>query len=184
MSEDLRFPIGPFRAPPAVAAEDRARWIEAIAALPALLRRAVAGLSEAQLDTPYRPGGWNVRQVIHHLPDSHLNAYTRFKLALTEENPEIRPYDEGGWAELSDSRDTPVEVSLVLLEALHERWVTLLRALSPEELRRTYRHPEHGRVWVLEEVLALYAWHGRHHLAHVTSVAERTGSGAAAATLV
>lgn len=137
-----------------------------------MLRRAVNGLSLEQLDAPYRPGGWTVRQVTHHLPDSHLNSYTRFKLALTEDEPVIKPYMEDRWAELEDTRSTPIEVSLVLLEALHERWVTLLRSLSATEYRRAFRHPEMG-LMPLSTSLALYAWHGKHHVAQITALRER-----------
>jgi uncharacterized damage-inducible protein DinB len=172
---DLRYPIGRFAPPAEITESQRSAWIDEIACAPAALRAAVAGLSAAQLDTPYRPDGWTVRQLVHHVPDSHLNAYTRFKLALTESEPTIKPYDEARWAELADTAATPVEVSLTLLEALHTRWVALLRSMSPAEFRRTYRHPEHGRLFTLEEVLALYAWHGRHHVAHITALRERNG---------
>jgi hypothetical protein len=172
---DLRYPIGPFRLEGEITDARRRGWIDEIAAAPAELRAAVAGLSDGQLDTPYRPGGWTVRQVVHHLPDSHLNAYTRIRLALTEEGPTIKPYEEARWAELPDARTAPVEVSLALLEALHRRWVLLLRALRPEEFRRTFVHPEHGRALALDEVVPLYAWHGRHHVAHVTSLRAREG---------
>lgn len=172
---DLRFPIGKFT--PVARADDatRATWIDAIAAAPAALRAAVAGLSPEQLDTPYRPDGWTVRQVVHHVPDSHLNAYVRTKLALTEDEPFVKPYQEGLWAELPDSTDTPVDTSLALLEALHVRWVALLRAMTPDEFRRGYRHPEYGRVVPLTEMIGLYAWHGRHHVAHITGLRERNG---------
>jgi uncharacterized damage-inducible protein DinB len=172
---DLRFPIGKFERRDELTPEERRARIDEIAAAPARLREAVAGLTDEQLDTPYREGGWTVRQVIHHLPDSHLNAYTRLKLALTEDDPTIRPYDEALWAGLADSRQTPVEVSLTLLESLHARWVTLLRSLSAEDFRRTFRHPEHGGGLTIDWLCALYAWHGRHHVAHVTSLREREG---------
>jgi uncharacterized damage-inducible protein DinB len=171
---DLRYPIGRFRRPDALGDAERRRAIDAIAAAPAQLRAAVAGLSDAQLDTPYRPGGWTVRQLVHHVPDSHLNAYVRFKLALTEDEPTIKPYDEARWAELDDSRQTPIETSLVVLERLHERWVILLRALPPESFERRLHHPETG-TQRLDQLLALYAWHGRHHVAHVTALRERMG---------
>ncbi|HEX6041097.1 YfiT family bacillithiol transferase [Longimicrobium sp.] len=171
---DPRFPVGRFRVEGEIGADERAAWIEQIAQTPARLREAVAGLSDAQLDTPYRDGGWTVRQVVHHLPDSHLNAYTRVKLGLTETDPVIKPYDEGAWALLDDSRDTPVEVSLTLLEALHARWVVLLRSLPDDAWSRTVQHPENGRMR-LDYVLGLYAWHGRHHVAHVTGLRERMG---------
>lgn len=137
------------------------------------LRAAVEGLTEAQLDTPYRPGGWTVRQVVHHVPDSHLNAYIRMKLALTEDGPTIKPYDENLWAELSDSR-MPVDASLSLMDALHRRWVTVLRSLQPADFARTFLHPEAGVV-SLDRLIALYAWHGRHHVAHITSLRQRMG---------
>lgn len=174
MSQDLRFPVGKFTPPVAASAADRDQWIATIAELPAQLRAVVAELADDQLDTPYRLGGWTVRQVVHHLPDSHLNAYTRFKLALTEREPTIRPYDEARWAELPDS-GMPVQVSLRLLEALHERWVHLLRGLSEGDFDRGYEHPEQRRVVTLREALPMYAWHSRHHLAHVTGLRDRMG---------
>jgi hypothetical protein len=172
--DDLRFPIGPF-APPAETGEaDRARFIGEIESAPALLARAVDGLGPGQLDTPYRDGGWTLRQVVHHLPDSHVNAYVRFRLALTEDEPTIKPYLESRWAELPDSRTAPVEVSLGLLEALHRRWVLTLRAIEADQWTRTFRHPERGPM-SLDRALAMYAWHGRHHVAHVTSLRRRMG---------
>jgi uncharacterized damage-inducible protein DinB len=175
VSEDLRYPIGPFVLPDAVTDADRAGMLEQVAAAPALLRSAVDGLSDAQLDTPYRPEGWTVRQVVHHVPDSHLGAYTRFKLALTEPVPVIKPYQEARWAELPDTAGTPVETSLRLLELLHQRWLVLLRAMDGPAWARGYFHPERGRVLRLDQTLALYAWHGRHHAAHVTRLRERRG---------
>jgi uncharacterized damage-inducible protein DinB len=175
MESDLRYPIGTFHLPPAVTSQQRLAWIRDVEEHPLQLQRAIHGLSAEQLDTPYRPGGWTVRQVVHHLPDSHLNAYTRIKLALTEETPAIKPYEEARWAELEDSRTFSVEASLRLLDALHERWVWLLRTLSAEEYRRGYWHPEHGRVLTLEEVLGICAWHGRHHVAQIISLRERRG---------
>lgn len=166
MSHDPRYPIGRFSPPGAYAAEETAAWIGEIAILPTHLREAVKGLDEAALDTPYREGGWTVRHVVHHLPDSHLNAYVRFKLALTEESPTIRPYDEAAWARLPDAAGA-VELSLDLLEALHRRWVALLETMDEAAFRRAFVHPEHGRTMTLHATLALYAWHGRHHLAHV-----------------
>lgn len=175
--DDLRYPIGPFRYPGDGGPAQRDLHLAEIAAAPANLRAAVAGLSPVQLDTPYRPDGWTVRQVVHHLPDSHLNAYTRIKLALTEEEPTIKPYEEARWAELPDARTGPVEPSLALLESLHQRWLLLLRNLRTADFARRYRHPEHGRMFELDEVLALYAWHGKHHVAHITSLRRRMAWG-------
>jgi uncharacterized damage-inducible protein DinB len=171
---DLRYPIGKFELPAAVADADRPGLIDQIAALPGEIRRAVAGLGDSQLDTPYRDGGWTVRQVVHHLPDSHLNAYTRFKLALTEDEPTIKTYEEARWAELPEARSAPIGVSLALLDALHERWVLMLRVLAPGQYARKLRHPEWGPL-SLGQMLALYAWHSRHHVAHVTALRARMG---------
>lgn len=171
---DLRYPVGPLELVLDPSPAQIADWIEQIAETPARLRTAVAGLSEAQLATPYRPDGWTVRQLVHHVADSHLNAYVRFKLALTEEVPTIKPYDQDGWAGLADVDRVPVETSLRLLDALHERWVALLRSLRPEDLDRTFRHPEIGSIAVGTN-LGLYAWHGRHHVAHITALRERSG---------
>lgn len=176
--DDLRYPIGKAQLEARLDDGRRREMIDQIEETPARLRAAVAGLSPGQLDTPYRPGGWTVRQVVHHVPDSHLNAYIRFKLALTEEEPAIKTYDQARWAELPDTRAVPVEVSLVLLETLHRRWVALLRALSPADFERTLHHPDHG-VINLNQLLGIYAWHGRHHTAHVTALRERMGWGAA-----
>lgn len=174
MELDLRYPIGRFNRESEITPAKIAGWIDEVAAAPAALRAAVAGLTPEQLNTPYRPGGWTVRQVVHHLPDSHLNSYVRFKLALTEDDPVIKPYAEDRWAELHDARTAPVETSLVFLEALHQRWVALLRALTPPDFARTFRHPERGQMR-LDDTLALYAWHGRHHVAHITGVRQRLG---------
>jgi uncharacterized damage-inducible protein DinB len=171
--EDLRYPIGQFdRTRGPHTPEERKKLIENIAALPGQLSQAVAGLNGKQLETPYREGGWSVRQVVHHLADSHMGGYTRFKLALTEENPTVKTYKEGAWAELSDSRVTPIDVSLSLLESLHSRFVVLLRSLAPADWQRTYVHPERG-ITSLDLTLGLYAWHGAHHTAHITSLRER-----------
>ncbi len=167
--EDLQYPVGKFEWDGSASEQQLRQWIDEIAAAPALLRAAVDGLSQQQIDTPYRPGGWTVRQVVHHLPDSHLNSYMRFRLALTEQEPTIKPYDQALWAELPDSRTAPLEVSLSLLESLHGRWVILLRSLTAADWKRTFRHPELGVV-TLERTAALYAWHGRHHVAHITSL--------------
>lgn len=173
--EILRYPIGRFDTGRKVAAAERPALIAALAAAPEELSAAVAGLGPGQLDTPYREGGWTVRQVVHHVPDSHMNAYVRFKWGLTEDEPLIRTYDEKGWADLDDVRDTAVETSLQLLAALHERWVTLLRGLTGAEWDRTIRHPELDVTIPLSTLLAMYAWHGRHHTAHITSLRERMG---------
>jgi uncharacterized damage-inducible protein DinB len=172
---DPRFPIGRFERRDELSPDERRAMIDTISAAPAKLREAVEGLSQERLDTPYREGGWTVRKVVHHLPDSHLNAYTRLKLALTEDDPVIRPYDEAAWAGLPDSRDTPADVSLSLLEALHARWVTLFRSLRDDEFRRTLRHPDHPGVLTVDWLVAMYAWHSRHHVAHITSLRERMG---------
>ena len=172
---DLRYPIGPFEFAGTLSNDQRQACIDQIAATPERMRAAVAGLTDEQLNTPYRPDGWTVRQVVHHVPDSHLNAYVRIKLALTEEEPTIKPYEEARWAELPDVGATPVETSLTLLECLHRRWVLLLRELSPAEFARRFRHPEHGRSIGLDEVVAMYAWHGRHHTAQITSLRTRMG---------
>jgi hypothetical protein len=171
---DLRYPVGKFTFPDTVSPEERAKFIAEIADTPANLRAAVAGLSDGQLETPYRPDGWTLRQVVHHVPDSHLNSYCRFRLALTEDQPAIKAYAEDRWAELSDARSGPVEVSLRLLEYLHSRWVALLRSLSESDWKRTFRHSDLGLVR-LDQNAALYAWHGRHHVAHITSLRERMG---------
>jgi hypothetical protein len=171
---DLRFPIGRFKMDEDVTEDQRPRLIEEIAETPARLRAVVSGLSPEQLDTPYRPGGWTVRQVVHHLPDSHLNSYIRFRLALTEDAPTIKPYHEDKWAELYDARTAPIELSLALLESLHERWVLLLNSLTAEDWTRTFKHPDMGAV-PLEKNVGLYAWHGKHHVAHIASLRERMG---------
>jgi len=171
---DLRYPVGKFKFPETVSAGDRNRFVDEIAATPAHLKAAVAGLSAEHLDTPYRPGGWTVRQLVHHVPESHMNSYMRYKWALTEDEPTIKPYFEDRWAELSDARTSPIEPSLALLESLHQRWITLLRALTEEDWKRTFRHTDLGLVR-LDQNAALYAWHGRHHVAHITSLRERIG---------
>ncbi len=163
---DRQYPIGRFEYPATVPAAEREAMLSRLASTPARLRSLTTGLTHAQLDTPYREGGWTVRQVIHHLPDSHMNSYVRFKLALTEDEPVIKPYDEAAWAILPDTAETPVETSLALLESLHARWVTLLRSLTEQQWQRCMRHPVNGLLR-LDQVLALYAWHGDHHLAHI-----------------
>ena len=172
---DLRYPVGKFDWNAPISEADHSRLIAEIAATPGALRSAVAGLSRDQLETAYRPGGWTVKQVVHHVPDSHMNAYSRFKLALTEDQPTIKPYDEAKWAELPDSQRVPIDVSLNLLDALHQRWVPLMRAMDAADFNRTFMHPEHNRVMTLVQLLGLYAWHGRHHVAHITSLRKREG---------
>ena len=169
---DLRYPVGRFKAPTEITSAQRQEWIAEIQALPGKLRDTIEPLRDAQLDTPYRPGGWTVRQVVHHLADSHLNSYVRFRLALTEDNPTIKPYAEAKWAELPDAKTAPAAVSLELLEGLHERWVLLLRAMSDADFARKLTHPESGEMR-LDRMLALYAWHCRHHLAHIAASVSR-----------
>ena len=174
MTDDLSYPIGRWVEPAEVTPATIGAAISRIAAMPAVFRATIAPLDDAQLDTPYRPGGWTVRQLAHHVPDSHLNAYVRMKLALSEDEPTIRPYDQEGWARLPDTAGTPIGVSLDLLAALHARWVVLLRALTPEQWSRRFHHPETG-TQRLDIVLHHYAWHGDHHLAHATRLRERMG---------
>jgi uncharacterized damage-inducible protein DinB len=171
---DLRYPIGEFKFATPFTEAERQACIAKIEKTPADMRAAVAGLDEQQLDTPYRPEGWTVRQVVHHVPESHLNSYTRFKLALTEDEPTIKTYFEERWAELEDARQAPIDLSLDLLDALHGRWLWLLRSLKEADFQRTFRHPELGVV-SLDKSLALYSWHGQHHVAQITSLRERNG---------
>ena len=171
-SADPRFPIGKFHRPKEFTPELRAQWIAEIESVPAALRQAVEGLTEEQLDTPYREGGWTVRQVVHHIADSHINSYVRFRLGLTEEKPEVKPYDESLWAKLPDAAESAIEDSMPLIDALHKRWVRLLRSLDEKQAERTVRHPEIGEISV-QWLMALYAWHGRHHVAHITELRKR-----------
>ena len=171
---DLQYPIGKFQPPQKFSQGDRKAFIQQIEEAPAALWAAVTGLSEVQLDTPYREGGWTVRQVVHHVADSHLNAFVRFKLAMTEDQPTVKTYDQERWAELSDAKTPPVVVSLNLLDSLHKRFLALLRSMSAADFARTMNHPELGVV-PLDQYLALYAWHGRHHVAHITSLRDRKG---------
>jgi hypothetical protein len=171
--DDLRYPIGRFT-PVAPTDDIRRDGTAELAALPRRMRDAVAGLTEAQLDTAYRPGGWTVREVVHHVADSHLNAYVRLKLALTEEVPTVKPYDEAAWARLADSR-LPVDTSLALLDAVHARWVAVARAMAREQYERSYHHPEHPAPLTIDWLLQQYAWHSRHHVAHITSLRQREG---------
>ena len=174
MAADLRYPVGKFEPVNSLTDAQRTTCIDAIAEAPARLAAAVAGLTPAQLDTPYRPGGWTVRQLVHHIADSHMNALGRFKLALTEDEPTIKTYDEARWAELADTKTPPIEPSLALIENLHTRWVVLLRSLTSADWPRKFRHPEWGPATV-DFLLAQYAWHGRHHVAHITSLRKRNG---------
>ena len=174
MTNDPRFPIGKFHYDGTMTEQQKAQCLDDIEQTPARLRAAVRGLNDQQLDTPYRDGGWTVRQVVHHVPDSHMNSYVRFKLALTEDEPTIRPYMENLWAELPEAKSAPIELSLSLLESLHKRWVLALRGITADGWKRNLRHPEMGLL-SLEKTLALYAWHGKHHVAHITSLRERMG---------
>lgn len=169
---DLRYPIGKFSFKGSLTPAEREEAIDQIEKMPVGLREAVKGLSDEQLDTPYRPEGWTLRQVVHHLPDSHMNAYMRFRLGLTEDEPTIKPYYEDQWAELTDARSADIDISLNLLESLHQRWVLLLRSMSEEDCMRKVNHPEQGIV-PLDKFISLYAWHGRHHIAHITSLRDR-----------
>ena len=172
---DLRYPIGPFEARGALSPETRAELIEQIAAAPMQLRAAVTNLTRDQLETPYREGGWTVRQVVHHVADSHINAYTRFRLAVTENEPLLRPYDEAQWAMLEDARTMDPDISLALLDTLHGRLVSLLWTLPEEAFSRKLRHPEHDGLLTVDWLLSMYSWHGRHHTAHITALRERNG---------
>ncbi|MEO8482553.1 MAG: YfiT family bacillithiol transferase [Acidobacteriota bacterium] len=172
--EDLRFPVGDFAPPSEFNHAVRGELISQIDETPAALRGAVHRLTAEQLQTPYREGGWTLAQVVHHLPDSHANAYVRFRLALTESEPTVKPYNEAKWAELTDAASSDIESSLLMLEGIHQRWVSLLRRLTPEQWTTGFYHPERGRV-TLENTLALYAWHGRHHVAHINGLRSRMG---------
>ena len=173
---DLRYPIGQFDLTAPIIPEQRTTYISQIEEAPAKMRAAVAGLSNEQLATPYRPGGWTVRQVVHHVPDSHVNSYMRFKLAATEDQPLIRTYHEERWAELDDAKNAPLDVSLDFLETLHRRWVMFLKSLSEDDLKKSFQHPDWGLV-TLDKAIVWYAWHGRHHVAHITALREREGWG-------
>ncbi len=173
--DDLRYPTGKFSPKTGpLGADERAILTDRIAEVPALLEEALGGLSDEQLDTPYRDGGWSPRQLTHHIADSHLNSFIRFKLAVTEENPKICTYEQAPWAETPDVRDVPVSASLAIVRGLHERWVHLLRSLRPDDFGRTVQHPEHGRI-DLDFLLQLYAWHGHHHVAHIQGLRARQG---------
>ena len=174
MTPDLRYPVGPFEPVSTLTPDQRRAAIDAIAEVPTRLRAGVANLTDAQLDTPYRPGGWTVRQLVHHIADSHMNALTRFKLALTEDVPTVKTYEEGLWAELADTKTPPIDSSLAIIDNLHKRWVILLRSLDPAQFERKFRHPQWG-LGTVDFLLAQYAWHGKHHVAHITSLCERNG---------
>ncbi len=174
MTTDPRYPIGKY-APQPFSAEQKEKWLLDIHFLPEELERSVLNLDAAQLQTPYREGGWTVQQLVHHVADSHMNAYIRFKLGLTETNPTIKPYEEGEWAKLADIDSIPINVSLTLLHALHQRLVATIKHLSDEQWQRTVVHPEHGRQMTLWHLLGLYSWHGKHHTAHITSLREKEG---------
>ncbi len=171
--EKLRYPIGKFVAPGQLSSEEIKNLIAELEALPSKICDAVLGLTDEQLDTPYRPEGWTLRQVVHHLPDSHMNAYIRFKLAITENNPTILPYKEDRWAELTEAKHAPIAVSLDLLSAVHKRWAMFLKNLKEEDFDRTYVHPEHNKIFTLKTVLAMYAWHSEHHLQHILMTRKR-----------
>lgn len=173
--EHLQYPIGRFNAPTEYTAELRAQHISTLRDFPQQIRAAVAGLSDAQLNTPYREGGWTIRQVVHHCSDSHMNGIIRLKLALTENSPTIKPYDEAAWAQLADSTTLPVEPALSVIEGVHMRWAAVLESLAPADFGRTFVHPQYGHVYTIDEQTALYAWHSRHHLAHITSLKARMG---------
>jgi len=175
MTQDPRYPIGKFVHEGEIGLEQREAWIRDIEQLPGQLAAALDGLSEEQLDTPYREEGWTVRQVAHHLTDSHMNCMMRFKLALTEQDPVIKTYDEDAWAKLADSSRAPVSLAVEQVSGLHARWSLLLRAMNDEDFARTYRYPEASRSSRLDRTLGLYAWHGRHHIAHITSLRDRMG---------
>lgn len=165
--EHLQYPIGKFQLPEKIKATDVKKWIKEIEALPKQIKKLSKNLTDEQLALTYRPNGWTIRQVVHHVFDSHINSYIRFKWTLTEDNPTIKAYYEERWAELEDTKLTPVDISIRALEALHQRWVILLKTLTPEQLQRTYIHPQSGKTFKLEQVIALYAWHGKHHVAHI-----------------
>ncbi|HMI78533.1 MAG TPA: putative metal-dependent hydrolase [Ferruginibacter sp.] len=170
--EDLRYPVGKYIVQP-FSEKQLGEWLTDIKFLPQHLENAVLNLDEAQLNSPYREGGWTVKQVVHHVADSHMNAYIRFKLGLTEDNPTIKPYDEAAWAEMSDTKNLPINISLTILHALHTRWYEILKNMSRKDLDKAVFHPEHKKTFTLWNLLGMYAWHSRHHVAHITSLRER-----------
>jgi len=171
--EELKYPIGKFEKPTTITKEILSKWIDAISSFPTKLKKEVDHLTDAQLDTQYRPGGWTIRQVVHHCADSHMNSLTRLKLALTEDQPTIKPYYEERWAELADSKNMPVAPALKMLEGIHERWTVLLNQLTEEQNQREFIHPEHGKTFRIDENIGVYAWHCNHHLAHITEAKKR-----------
>lgn len=171
---DLRYPVGKYEPQP-YSPQQLAAWLNDIQFLPQAIENAIHDLDEAQLQTPYRPGGWTVHQLVHHVADSHMNAYIRFKLGLSEDNPTIKPYEEKRWAEMADTKNLPVNISITLLYALHARWYELLKNITEKEFERTVVHPEHARQMTLWFLLGLYAWHSKHHVAHITALRERNG---------
>ncbi len=173
--EQIKYPIGRYKAPTEFTPQLINEWISAIEAMPSWLDPCIENLDEAQLEVPYRDGGWNSRQVIHHIADSHMNAYIRLKLALTEDNPIIKPYDENKWAVLTDVETVPVNISITLLHAMHRRWAAMLRSMGHEDWGRTYFHPEQNKSVPIWQMTALYAWHGRHHMEQIRSLRERMG---------
>jgi uncharacterized damage-inducible protein DinB len=173
--EKLKFPIGKFEVPKEISATDLECYIKDLGAFPIRLQKEVANLSDEQLDTPYRTEGWTIRQVVNHCADSHMNSFIRFKLALTEDTPTIKPYYEDRWAELSDSKNMPIDPALKMIAGIHDRWTFLIKSLVKEQLQRTFIHPEHGREFRLDEIIAMYAWHSNHHLAHITVLKQNKG---------
>lgn len=173
--ENLQYPIGKYVCPDPITKTILSEWIEDISNFPGRIRDAVKNLSDEQLDTPYREGGWTVRQVVHHCADSHMNSLMRFKLTLAEENPTIKPYEQDRWVQLPDSKYAPLEPSLKMLDGIHERWTILLTNFTEEDLKKTFSHPEHGREFRLDDTIGNYAWHCNHHLAHITSLKKRNG---------
>ncbi|MEL7530189.1 MAG: YfiT family bacillithiol transferase [Bacteroidota bacterium] len=173
--EALKYPIGKYQVPETITPAMIQQWIQEIEILPGLLIDSVSNLTDLQLNMPYRPGGWSLRQVIHHVVDSHMNSYVRFKWTLTEDQPTIKAYYEDRWAELPEAKTAPVQVSLGLLASLHARWVMMFRNMSAEEWQRAYYHPEQEKLIRLDQNLGLYAWHGKHHLAHINSLKQGMG---------
>ncbi len=171
--DSLRYPVGKYTPPASITSLQVSNWIDEIEKLPSQIKETIKNFKESDLEKTYRPNGWTARQVIHHLADSHVNSYTRFKLAVTEEHPAIRPYHENLWAELADGKSAPVYFSINILEAIHARWVLFLRSLKPEDFKRTLFHPESKKVYVLDEFVGMYAWHGRHHLGHLKIVSNK-----------